>query len=163
MSDFKIISDVGSYEMSEDNMYGQIFVHIDECYFPFDDWGDLILSMMEMWTWNTKEIAQSPVGHEETFCFMDGPYRMQIKKKSKTSLNVTLYTEFPLNRIRRNISVELGTLLREVHRVTGQVITFAHQRVQEYPKLLSNRISKLEKGNDVIENLIATYSNNPIF
>ena len=58
---------------------GLLCVQSGKCFFPFDDWNDLYLDILNMWMYSLNQFQDTP---KATFDmpFMDGPYNLLCKK-----------------------------------------------------------------------------------
>lgn len=73
----KIILDDSDISICQEAVAGTIYLMLDNVYFPFKDWSDLVVPILEMWTIQIVDLLKRKTDRAEFF-FMDGSYYFEV-------------------------------------------------------------------------------------
>lgn len=90
--EFEIFSDIQSYEIGEKSVYGELWIKCGNIAFPFEKWGDLIVSCFSMWLENLNRLTQNPTCNKVEFYFMDGPHFFTAEKFLDSTFRLEFYS-----------------------------------------------------------------------
>ena len=83
----KIIVDAGDISLYQETVAGTIYLLLDNVYFPFKDWSDLVVPVLGMWTSEIVDLLHGKTDRAECF-FMDGSYYFEVLPEKERTVIV---------------------------------------------------------------------------
>jgi len=138
---FSILTDKNTFEKNKRNIVGELYIKIDNFYFPSYGWSDIISSVLDMWMDNLISLIQSDRDDEiKELFFMDGPYYLRIIGIKDDNVVITMFAHD--KQINQNpIEVKFNNILWEIRKIIT-IIEIDYNLKKEY--CINSLVQKLD-------------------
>ncbi len=122
MNLFKLIHNSNTlYRSRSGSITAEIVIQIEDFLFPGKGWSDFIVVIFGWW-WQAITQALNSSKGVGSFMFMDGPYKVDVKKINEEQSELTFFEERRTEIIKHVSVVETNSIINELYRVSKEVI-----------------------------------------
>ena len=130
--------------------WGEIYLTIGKTSFPFENWTDVVSSVLDMWTENIIDFVRK----KKTQCtlfFMDGPYNVRVYARKNNYITLICRDDYG-NVFVRSV-VELATFLEKILICTSSFIDVCKHTAPNY-YAMNYTCQKLTSACSVLQSLV---------
>ena len=89
-SNIDVVVDINSLRLGTRNITGEVFLRINRDAFPETRWNDFVVIILGWWLRCLRELGTSGgIGDETVLYFMDGPFRLAVRKIADGGVTIT--------------------------------------------------------------------------